>query len=397
MSTMNSSDMHDTLAGYVERGEIPGLVGLVSRGGETHVEALGALAFDGDQPVTRDSIFRVASMTKPVTAVAVMMLVEDGRLTLDESVEELLPELANMQVLRSIDAEIDDTVPAKRSITLWDLMTFTHGSGLVIAMPGTHPIQRAMEEIGLGDGPPRPGTLPGPDAWMRKQGSLPLMHQPGEGWMYNTGSDILGVLIARAADQPLDAFFKERIFGPLGMVDTDFWVPETKMDRFATSYMPDFGSGELTLNDPATGGRWSQRPEFQAGGGGLASTVDDYLAFSEMMLCGGAYRGQRLLSEASVELMTRDHLPAEVKAASAGADLVLGGQGWGFGLQIVTQPTATTGPAGTFGWAGGLGTAFTMDPTNDQITILLTQVGFASPAPPPIFGDFWRLAYQDVS
>lgn len=394
---MKRGDIHDALAEYVERGEIPGLIGLIKRGDEVHVEALGTLALDGAQPVTRDSIFRVASMTKPVTAVATMMLIEDGLLSLDDPVERLLPELADMQVLRSIDAEIDDTMPAKRSITVWDLLTFTHGSGLVIAEPGTYPIQRAMEATGLGDGPPRPGTFPEPDVWIAMHGSLPLMHQPGEGWMYNTGSDILGVLIARAADQEFDAFLRERIFEPLGMGDTDFWVPEAKMDRFATSYMPDFESGELTLNDPAIGGRWSQRPAFQAGGGGLASTLDDYLAFSEMLLGGGAYRGQRLLSQESVQLMTQDHVPAAVKATSTGVDLILGGQGWGFGLQIVTRPSSATGPAGTFGWAGGLGTAFSVDPVNDQITMLLTQVAFSSPAPPAVFVDFWRLAYRDIA
>lgn len=388
--------LDDVLAGYVERGEVPGLVGLIKRGDDVHVEVLGTLDLDGERPVTRDSIFRVASMTKPVTAVATMMLVEAGTLILDEPVEGLLPELADMQVLRSIDAEIDDTVPAKRSITVWDLLTFTHGSGLVIAMPGTHPIQRAMDEARLGDGPPRPGTLPGTDDWIAMQGSLPLMHQPGEGWMYHTGSDILGVLLARAADRAFDELLEDRIFRPLGMVDSGFWVPAAKMNRFAESYMPN-SDGYLTLSDPAVDGRWSRRPEFQSGGGGLVSTVDDYLAFSEMLLGGGAYRDQRLLSEASVELMTRDQVPAEVKAASPGVDLVLGGQGWGFGLQIVTQPTATTGPAGTFGWAGGLGTAFSVDPVNDQITMLLTQVAFSSPKLPPVFGDFWRLAYQDAS
>src|SRR5438128_845933 len=212
--------LHDVMAGYVERGEVPGLVALVSRRGEVHVEALGMKALGGGDPVGRDTIFRISSMTKPVTAVATMILVEECRLRLDDPVDRLLPELADRRVLTRLDAPLDDTEPARRPITVRDLLTFTMGFGLAFAPPGTMPIADALVGLRLGQGPPMPSVFPDPDEWLRRLGTLPLMHQPGERWRYNTGSDVLGVLIARAAGQPFDTFVRERIFEPLDMRDT---------------------------------------------------------------------------------------------------------------------------------------------------------------------------------
>jgi CubicO group peptidase (beta-lactamase class C family) len=214
-----------------------------------------------------------------------MILVEECRLRLDEPVDRLLPELVNCRVLKRLEAPLDDTVPANRPITLRDLLTFRLGFGIIMAPPDTYPIQKATSE--LGQGPPAPASVPAPDEWMRRFGTLPLLHQPGEKWMYHTGSDVLGVLIARASGQPLEAFLRERIFAPLGMKDTGFSVPAAKIDRLATSYWNNFQTGALEVFDEARGGQWSRPPAFPSAGGGLVSTIDDYLAFGQMMLNKG--------------------------------------------------------------------------------------------------------------
>jgi len=222
------------LVGQVAEGLAPGAVGLLDRGGETEVFTAGAMALGGP-PMRRDSLFRVASMTKPVTAAAVMMLVEDGILALEEPVDRLLPELAQRQVLRRPDGPLEDTVPARRPITVEDLLTFRVGLGLLFA-PSATPILQAVAELGIvGFGPPNPRMPFGPDEWLRRLSTLPLMSQPGEAWRYTTGSDVQGVLVARASGQPLDDFLRERIFEPLGMKDTGFHVPADKRDRLVTA------------------------------------------------------------------------------------------------------------------------------------------------------------------
>ncbi len=258
MSKARLGRMHEVMAGYVERGDVPGIVTLVSRRGETHVDAIGLQAVGGRDPMRRDTIFRISSMTKPLTAAATMILVEECKLRLDEPVDRLLPELADRKVLKRLDGPLDETVPANRPITVRDLLTFRLGFGLVMAPPDTYPIQKAEKEVLLGQGPPSPSTPPEPDEWVRRFGTLPLMHQPGEKWMYNTGSDVLGVLIARASAQPLEVFFRERLFEPLGMKDSGFSVPTAKLDRLATSYWTDPGTGALDLHDEPESGQWSR-------------------------------------------------------------------------------------------------------------------------------------------
>src|SRR6266702_8721784 len=287
LSRARLARMHDVMADYVERGEVPGLVTLVSRRGEVHVDAIGAQAFTDPTPMWRDTIFRISSMTKPIAAVAAMILVEECKLRLDEPGARLLPELANRKVLKRIDGPLDETVPANRPITVRDLLTFTMGFGLVFVSPDASPILKAANEQQIGMGAPAPSATPAPDEWMRRLGTLPLMYQPGERWMYNTGADVLGVLIARASGQPLETFFRERIFEPLGMKDTGFSVPAGKLDRLATSYWTNFRTGTTEVYDQAKGGQWSQPPAFPSGGGGLVSTIDDYLAFGQMMLSQG--------------------------------------------------------------------------------------------------------------
>jgi len=388
--------MHDVMAGYVERGEVPGIVTLVSRRGEIHVDAIGMKAVGGSDPIRRDTIFRISSMTKPITAVATMILLEECKVRLDEPVDRLLPELAGRKVLKRLDGPLDDTVPANRPITVRDLLTFRIGFGIVMAPPGTYPIQKAMSEQLLGQGPPSPSTPPVPDEWIRRLGTLPLMHQPGEKWMYHTGSDVLGVLIARASGQALETFLRERLFEPLGMKDTGFSVPATKLDRLATSYWPNPETGALELYDEAEGGQWSRPPAFPSAGGGLVSTIDDYLAFGQMMLNKGKHGSERVLSRPSVETMTTDHLTPEQKAVSGLVPGYFDSRGWGFGVSMITRRDDVAGPVGRFGWDGGLGTSWYSDPREDMVNILMTQRAWTSPSPPGVCLDFWTSAYQTI-
>lgn len=387
--------LHDVLAGYVERGDVPGVVAGVSRRGETHVEVIGRSAVGG-APLRRESIFRISSMTKPITAAAAMILVEEGKLRLDEPVDRLLPELAGRRVLTRLEAELDDTVPANRPITLRDLLTFRLGFGQVMAPPDACPITKAAHELQIGMGPPQPQGMPAPDEWLRRLGTLPLMHQPGDSWMYNTGSDVLGVLIQRAAGQPLETFLRERLFAPLGMKDTGFSVPAARLDRFTTSYWTNFATGAVEVYDEAPGGQWSRAPVFPSGGAGLVSTLDDYLAFGRMMLDFGRHGTDRILSRPSVETMTIDHLTAAQKAASIFVPGFFDSRGWGFGVAVITRRDEPSAPVGQYGWAGGLGTCWSSDPGEDMVVVLMTQQAWTSPNPPLICRDFWTLAYQAI-
>ena len=396
MSKARLGRMHEVMAGSVERGDVPGIVTLVSRRGETHVDAIGLQAVGGRDPMRRDTIFRISSMTKPLTAAATMILVEECKLRLDEPVDRLLPELADRKVLKRLDGPLDETVPANRPITVRDLLTFRLGFGLVMAPPDTYPIQKAEKEVLLGQGPPSPSTPPEPDEWVRRFGTLPLMHQPGEKWMYNTGSDVLGVLIARASAQPLEVFFRERLFEPLGMKDSGFSVPTAKLDRLATSYWTDPGTGALDLHDEPESGQWSRPAAFPSGAGGLVSTIDDYLAFGQMMLNKGKHGSERVLSRLSVETMTTDQLTPAQKAVSGLVPGYFDSHGWGFGVSMVTRREDVAGPVGKFGWDGGLGTSWYSDPSEDMVTILMTQRAWTSASPPRVCLDFWTSAYQAI-
>ncbi|GAA2793635.1 hypothetical protein GCM10020219_076100 [Nonomuraea dietziae] len=230
--------LREVLARHVESGKIPGLVALVTRGEETHVEALGTMRHDGGAPMRRDTIFRMASTTKPVAVAATMVLLDECRLRLDDPVDPWLPELADRRVLKRPDGPLDDTVPARRPITVRDLLTSTCGLGLDMTAR-TAPMMSAFFEQGVygqEDGWLLPE--PGPDEWMRRLGTLPLMYQPGERWLYNVSDDVLGVLVARVTGQSFEEFLRERIFGPLGMKDTAFHVPADKLDRLPPLYAP---------------------------------------------------------------------------------------------------------------------------------------------------------------
>jgi len=387
--------MRDTLSAHVGPGAVPGLVALVRRGRQTHVEVIGSKSYGGER-VERNGIFRISSMTKPVTAAATMILADEGKVKLEEPVDRLLPELSERRVLRRIHGPLDDTVPAKRPIVVRDLLTFTMGMGIVFAPPGAYPIQRAMDSLRLAQGIPTPSVPPAPDEWIRRLGTLPLMYQPGEKWMYSTGADVLGVLVRRASGRPFELFLEERLFKPLGMKDTAFDVPSSKMDRFVDSYWTDPSTGKVELYDSARTGQWSRPPEFPSGAGGLVSTADDFLAFATMLMDGGRYEGRRILSEESVKAMTRDQLTPEQKARSGFVPGFFDRYGWGFCMSVVTGHDLLKS-VGTYGWDGGLGTPWFNDPARGLIAILMTQRAQESPEPPPVYVDFWKAAYSEVA
>ena len=383
--------MHDVMAAHVGSGSLPGMVTLVSRHGEVHVDAIGRLAIDGNA-MQRDTIFRIASMTKPVGAVATMILVEECKLRLDDPVDQFLPELADRRVLRSIEADIDDTVPAKRAITLRDVLTFRLGYGMIPIFPDRYPIQKAIREAGLAPGPVFPAFPP--DELMRRYGRLPLVHQPGERWLYNAGSEILGVLIARAAGTTLGDFLSERIFEPLGMSDTAFSVPQAKLSRLATAYVHDRETRQLKVFDDAVTGKFASPPVFENASGGLVSTADDFNAFAQMLLNGGRLGSERILSRPSVELMTTDQIAPEHKS---GSELFFSdNRGWGFGLSVFTRRDHLHNVPGRFGWEGGYGTSWYSDPREGLTGILLTQRLMDSPLAPAVMADFWTCAYQAI-
>jgi CubicO group peptidase (beta-lactamase class C family) len=388
--------LQDDMAGFVTRGEIPGLVTLLNQHDSVQVDAIGTLAFNSKTPVQRDTIFRIASMSKPIAAAAIMILVDESKLRLDDPVELYLPELSNRKVLKRIDSPLDDTVPAKRSITPRDLLTFSWGFGLIYAPPDVTPIVKAANDLQIGMGPPQPSHMPPPGEWIRRLGTLPLMYQPGERWLYNTGSDVLGVLVARAAGKPFETFLRERIFEPLGMNDTGFFVPPAKLRRFPTEYWNNFQTGALEVYDEPTTGQWTRPPAFPSGSGGLVSTVDDYLAFSRMMLRGGILGDQRILSAASVQTMTTDQLTAAQKSSSGLVEGYFDTHGWGFGLSVVTRPVSPSEPVGSYGWDGGLGTSWRANPAYDLTGILLTQRAWTSARPPKVCLDFWSTVNESI-
>src|SRR5579872_5974720 len=280
-----SNRMHEILSRHIERKEMPGLVALVSHHDDVHIEALGSLAFDNPALMSRDTIFRIASLTKLLTAAAAMILVEDCKMRLDDSIEPWLPELANRRVLKSISSQIDETVPTVRAITVRDLLTYRMGFGSIMAAPGSYPIQKYIREYRIGgDGPLLPSQSPSVDEWLRRLGSLPLLAQPGERWMYDTSGDVLGALVARVSGQSFGAFLRERIFEPLGMEDTAFQVPPEEIYRLPALYSFNRRSDRLEFFDDPANSAWKSEPPFESGAGGLVSTLDDFFTFCTMML-----------------------------------------------------------------------------------------------------------------
>jgi CubicO group peptidase (beta-lactamase class C family) len=372
------------MQGYVDRREVSGVVTALCRRGEVHLDAYGCQDAEKGTPMRRDSLFRIASMTKPILAVAALGLVEEGRIRLDEPIQRWLPELADRRVLRTIESPLDDTVPADRPITLRDLLTLRLGIGMVPAEPGQYPIQEAIAAAGLEPDfstPPLP-----PDEWLKRLGSLPLAYQPGERWMYHTGYDVLAVLLARITGQGLGTVLAERIFDPLGMTDTGFSVPATAIDRLTACYRGN------DVTDPGPDGPWSRPAIFPSE---LVSSAADYLTFARMLLAHGRHLDGRILARPTIELMTTDHITPEQKAVSGFFPGFWDNQGWGFGVSIVNRRTSISMVPGRYGWGGGFGTSFTVDPHEDFVTIVLIQrehdgvVG-------RLHSDFLTLAYQAI-
>jgi len=374
--------LEDVLSGHVERGDAGAVAWTVAR----HDEVYGGTAGSAE----RDTIFRISSMSKPVTAVAALTLVEDCLIRLDDPVDEWLPELADRRVLARPEGPLEDTVPAARPISLRDLLTFRSGMGFDFSTAGPQPVMEAGAELELGAGPPAPAGPPEPDEWMRRLGTLPLSRQPGERWLYHTSAQVLGVLVARVAGRTFPEVLAERVFGPLGMADTGFHVPPAALDRFGACHV---SAPDRPVYDPPDG-QWSRPPAFPGGGDGLVSTVDDFLAFATMLHGGGTVRGHRVLSRPTVEAMTTNHLtPDQLATAAPAPD---GSQGWGFGLAVQVARTGPARSVGTYGWDGGLGSSWANDPAEDLIGVILTDQAWASPSAPALFQDFWTCTYAAI-
>jgi CubicO group peptidase (beta-lactamase class C family) len=316
---------------------------------------------------------------------AALALVGEGMLELDEPVARLLPEYAHPRVLRQLDGPLDDTVEAERPITLRQLLTFTYGFGMCVEMfmaPAPWPVVMAAGGSRLATlGPPAPAEQPDPDTWIGELAALPLMAQPGERWLYNTSASVLGVLVARAAGAPLAEVLRTRIFEPLGMRDTAFFAAD--VERLATAYQPT--PEGLVVWDPPEG-QWSRPPAFADGAAGLVSTVDDLHAFARMLLAGGSgLLGAQLVAE-----MTSDQLTAAQRDGTGG---FLAGRSWGWGQSVLTE-----GPhAGAYGWDGGLGTSWLVDPVRDLVVVVLTQRLFEQAQAPKVHGDLQEAAYAALA
>jgi CubicO group peptidase (beta-lactamase class C family) len=355
-----STALRELLIRHVDAGTVPGAVALL---GTENAEVVAAgVASIGGGPMGEGAIMRIQSMTKAITSVAALRLVEAGRLDLDQGLVDWLPELADGQVLRDPASELDDTVPARRAITLRHLLTNTSGYGMVIQ---ASPLQQAMTANGTEAGPEPPAM--GADEWLRRLAELPLAFQPGEGWRYHHSFGVLGILIARVTGRPLGEHLAEDIFGPLGMTDTAMWVAEDKLDRLPAAYRhADEGLVEI---EPAGGGFYAGPPPFDVSHGELVCTAADYHRFTRMLALGGRANGRPMISPDHLQQMTSDQVPASRKTADSFFPGFWDGMGWGFGVAVQTE-----GPhSGRFGWSGGLGTDFFVDP-DGTAGILLTQV-----------------------
>jgi CubicO group peptidase (beta-lactamase class C family) len=360
---------------HVDAGTIAGMVTLVHRHGETvHSDVLGWQDAEAKAPMRRDTLFRIASMTKPIVSVAALMLVEEGKLRLGDPVDKFLPELADRKVLRSPGAALYDVYDAPRAITLKDLLL--HRAGIPYPMTAEGPMAAAMfafNQLVL------PDDLP-IDDWMARLGALPLVYEPGARWHYGLSTDVLGVLIQRASGISFPDFLRTRIFEPLGMVDSAFTVPDDKLHRFGPAYTPDPESGRLVVQDHPSNSRWRNPASFPSGGAGLVSTADDYLKFAKMILGKGKSGETRLLSRAMWDLMTTDHLTPAERATPFMGMAFWTSMGFGLGLSIADNPAGQDwlGSPGRLGWPGAYGTWWMADPKEDLIALMMVQLYFGA-------------------
>lgn len=378
-----AGDVESVVSGHVAADRVPGAAWWVARGGEVARGAAGVHTPGRPDRVRPDTVFRIASTTKPVVAVAALSLVDDGRLRLDDPVDPLLPELADRVVLVDPADPASGTVPSERAVTVRDVLTLRLGLGLDFTVPWPSPTVAAMAEAGLPAGPPAPQAMPAPDEWLRRLATVPLAYRPGERWLYHTGSSVLGVLVARAAGHPLPEVLAERVLGPLGMSDTGFGVPDEARGRLGPHWTTPGEGGSREVYDPP-GGQWARPPAFADGGDGLVSTVDDLAALAGMLAAGGrAADGTRVLAEETVRAMTTDQAgPVDDE-----------GGGWGLGIGVRRADEPGGRHAGSYGWDGGLGSTWWTDPVSGTTAVLLTNQMWSSPEPPALFRDFRAVAF----
>jgi CubicO group peptidase (beta-lactamase class C family) len=379
---------------YIDAKDIPGAVTLVARRGQiAHVTVQGTKAFDSADPMTRDTIFRIYSMSKPITSVATPMLYEEGKLRLTDPVSKWIPELAQPRVLRDANGPLDATDPSPSEITVRDLLT--HCSGLVYSFTTGGALAKAYEEAGV-SGSSSPLT---PGEWAKRLGALPLAHAPGTKWNYSVSTDVLGLLVERVSGMPFADFLQARIFGPLGMKDTAFTVSDDRLARFATNYVAPADGAVKLFDAPATS-TYRKLPAFPSGGGGLVSTVDDYARFALMLAGGGKLGGARLLSRKTVELMASDHLtPSEFETFGLRGYRAFSGNSFGLGVMVQTEVAGYRGlgSPGKNGWGGAAGTWYWVDPKEDLVAVLMIQRMSFGSAPIAISRDFETAVYQAIA
>jgi CubicO group peptidase (beta-lactamase class C family) len=379
---------------YIDAKEIPGAVTLVARRGKiVHVGVQGMKAFESADPMTRDTIFRIYSMTKPITSVATLMLYEEGKLRLTDPVSKWIPELAKPRVLRDKDGPLDATDPSPSEISVRDLLT--HCSGLVYNFTTSGTLAKAYADAGVsGSG----STLPSAE-WAKRLGALPLAHAPGTKWNYSVSTDVLGLLVERVSGVPFAEFLRTRIFEPLGMKDTAFLVSDDKLERFATNYVVPADGKIRAIDEPKTS-TYRKMPAFPSGGGGLVSTVDDYARFALMLAGGGKLGSHRLLSPKTVELMASDHLtPSEFATFGLRGYRAFGGNSFGLGVMVQTEQAGYRGlgSLGKNGWGGAAGTWYWVDPEEDLVAVLMIQRMAFGSEPIAISRDFETAVYQAIA
>ncbi len=359
-----------TLQATVDQGLLSGFVTLLWRKGEIgQVNTIGYRDIEAKAPMQRDTLFRIASMTKPVTSFVIMQMIEEGKLGLFEPVSKWLPELANLKVMKDPTGPVEDTYPSPRDITVEDLLT--HRSGLSYAFSSSGPIAHAYDQT-LGS---LLSNKLSPDTWLAALGTLPLLYAPGEKMHYSHATEVLGFLAARVDGKTLGQVLQDRIFGPLGMVDTTFWVPPEKRDRMAKLYRAPASGGPL--EDASIPFARDAAHAFEGGGGSLISTVDDYLKFARMLLGQGEVDGVRLAKPETIALMTANRLTPEQRAQTFLGFPIWSTQGFGLGVSMIMEPEMHqmmgAGSKGAFGWPGAFGTWWQADPAEDAVLIYMIQ------------------------
>ena len=360
---------------YVDDGRLPGWLIAVTRHGRlAHLSTYGRRDIENDLPVELDTVFRIFSMTKPITSVAAMMLYEEGAFELTDPISRFIPSFRDVKVYRSGSAINPTLEPASEPFRVWHLLT--HTAGLTYGFHHAHPVDTMYRNAGFEWGTPSGADLAACcDAWA----GLPLLFQPGREWNYSVSTDVLGRVVEVASGQSLDEFFRERILGPLGMTSTGFSLDEADKERLAALYVPEPGSRKAVRFDPL-GAVASTRPTFLSGGGGLVSTARDYLRFADMLRRGGELDGVRLLGPRTVAYMASNHLPGGFDLESIGrplfAETTFDGVGFGLGFSVVTDSVKNRVLSGNgeFGWGGAASTAFWVDPVEDVTAVFLTQL-----------------------